>query len=477
MSASETIETTTVEARTGEAAVGGRSRRTGVLIGGLFFVVALLSAGNFGPSLVDPDRNDLVQQAVVEVFWIGIVLLALPWARLDRFVWDRRVGAVAALVLWAALTAFWSATPSSSLLKGGALVFNCFAVFLLFSTLRFATVVDLLVAALGLLDLVSVVLVVAVPDVGVVQEWQHQGQWIGVFEQKQTFGILSAILLYLAVMQFAARRERRWRLYHLAVAGLAFVCMLGSGSRGGAALAFGAVMLGLFAGRDRTVGRLAALIPPLALAVSAAFLTMLVVTDREVLTFGDVDVDFTDRTRIWKHALDYLSDGNLLFGSGLNGFWSRKEVADAFLGGHGWFLDNYHDGLLAILGDCGLVGVALFLALTLALATSDFGPAESREHAEKVLSIGFLALFYVIGVTETYVLRSTNLTSLMFFFFVFRLLSADPGPPASPVEGDVKRVGERMSPVEGDAKGGGAGGSPVSGGTTTPVERAPRAIP
>lgn len=405
-------------------------------IAALFFVVVLLSAGAFSPALVDPDRNDLLQQAVVEVFWVGIVVLALPRARLDAFVWDRRIGAAAALVFWAALSALWSG-DASALLKGGAMAFNVGAVLLLVATLRFWTVVDLLVGALALLEVISLFLVVAVPDVGIVSDWQHAGQWSGLFEQKQTLGITSAILLYLAVMRLQSRRDTPWRLYHGAVAAIAFVCMVGSGSRGGGGLALAAVAIGLFAGRSRAVGRFASLVPVLAAVVAIVFLSMLAVTDRDVLNFGGDDVDLTDRTRIWKHALDYLRDGALVFGSGLNGFWSRKEVADAFIGGHGWYLDNYHNGYLAVVGDCGLIGGALFAGLTLAVSTADFGPAGSREREEKIFSIGFLALFYVINVTETYMLRSTNVTSLMFFFFVFRLFASDPSAPPRVLTGDA----------------------------------------
>jgi O-antigen ligase len=396
----------------------------------MLFVIVLASTGSFSPALVDPSRNDLLQQAVVEALWVGIALLALPVARLETLRFDPRVGAVVAVVFWAALSALWSGAGASALLKGGALAFNVFAVFLLTLTLRFETVVDVVVAGLAALDLVSVALVLLVPDVGLVQTWQHAGQWVGVFEQKQTLGITSAMLLYLALMRFGARADRLWRLRHGAIVVLALACIVGSGSRGGGGLALAASAIGLMAERNRLVRGVAGAVPLVAMAVAGVLLATLVVTDSDVLTVAGEDIDLTDRTRIWKHALDWTSGGNLLVGSGLNGFWSRKDVADAFLGGHDWFLDNYHNGYLAILGDCGLVGVVLFAAMTLALTSVGVGSSEAPDFRDKVLSIGFVALFYVINVTETYLLRSTNVASLIFFFFVFRLFATDDTAPA-----------------------------------------------
>lgn len=396
----------------------------------LLFLIVVLSTGPFAPGLVDPDRNEFLQQAAVEVLWIGVALLALPRARLDGRVWDPRIAAVAALVFWAALSSLWSGAGASALMKGGAMAFNIFAVFLLSLTLRFETVVDVVVAGLAALAMASVALVIFVPEIGLVQTWQHAGQWSGIFEQKQTLGIVSAMLLYLALMRLVARRDLLWRTLHLVVAATAVACIVGSGSRGGGGLALAATGIGLMANRSRLVRGFAGSVPILAMLVAAALLLTLVVTDSDVLTFAGEDVDLTDRTRIWKHALDWTSGGSLLVGAGLNGFWSRKDVADAFLGGHDWFLDNYHNGYLAVFGDCGLVGVVLLVAMTLALATAGVGSNDAPDSRDKIVSLGFVALFYVINVTETYLLRSTNVASLIFFFFVFRLLSTDCVTPA-----------------------------------------------
>ncbi len=390
---------------------------------GAFFVIVLLATGVFAPGLVDPAGNAFLQQGVVEGLWIVVLALSLPFARFDRLRWDRRVGLLVVFVFWAVLSSLW-AGGISDMAKASVLAVNVFAVFVLVVTQKAEDVVDTLVAGLFALAAASIALVIVAPDVAVLDTWQHAGLWGGVFDQKPTLGITSAFLLYLAAMRVGARPGRGILIYHLAAMAVAAACILGSGSRGGGVLAVLAVVLGLASRHSAAIARFTASVPIIALAVTGVMMAMLAVSDRDVLTFGDFDVDFTERTFIWKHVLDWTTETSALFGSGLNGFWTRKEVADAFLGAHGWFLDNYHNGYLAIFGDCGFVGVGLFLALAVAVASVDFGRTPSEVALEKLMT-GFLALFAVINVTETYLLRSTNIASILFFFFVFRLFTGE----------------------------------------------------
>lgn len=406
-------------------------RRAGL---GLLFVIVLLSTGVFAPGLVDPGPGSLLQQGVVELCWIGIVVLGLVGEPIDRIVPTRRIGVMVTFVFYAALSTLWAGAGVESLMKGAVLAFNVFALYLMVTRQPFGDVVDTIVAGLFALVAASVGLVVAFPDIAILETWQHAGQWSGVFDQKQTLGITSGILLYLASMRMGDHPSRLGRLYHLLVLATAALCLIGAGSRGGGVVAVGAILLGLVSARSPAVTRIASVMPIVTLAISAAMMAMLHSTDRNVLSIGETDIDFTERTKIWKHALDYMSDGNRLFGNGLNGFWSRKDVADAFIGQNNWFLDNYHNGALAIFGECGLIGVILFVLATLFLIQGADLPTERAAFEKKALIIGFLTLFYVINMTETYMLRSTNMASMMFFYFYFSLFST-PLADARPVPG------------------------------------------
>ncbi|MDR3373031.1 MAG: O-antigen ligase family protein [Ancalomicrobiaceae bacterium] len=388
----------------------------------LVFLIVLISTGNFALGLLDPERSGQLQQQVVETLWFAVAVVSLPFARVDRHDWDRRVGIFCAFIFYAVLSSLWAGP--AALAKGVVLAFNCFAVYLLVLTQDVEEVIDTVVGALFVLIAVSLALVLVRPDIAVVEDWQHPGQWSGVFDQKQTLGITSAILFYLAAMRFTARRGMAWRGYHVVVAAVALTTMVGSGSRGGAGLTALAVALGFLSKRFSAVARVLTVIPIAALAVSAVFFSMLWSTNADYLSFDGIEVDFTERTKIWKHAIDWITGDSMVFGYGLDGFWTRKDVIEAFLGSHTWVLDNYHNGYLAIFCDCGLIGVVLFLASAFALA--GMNPwTNSGAMETKTLMAGFLALFAVINVTETYLLRSTNLASILFFFCTLHLFATE----------------------------------------------------
>ncbi len=392
-----------------------------------YFLIVIVGVGPFAPGLVGADRSEMMQQLVIEAMWVTIVAVSLPDLRLDRVRWDRRVGLVAALIGYAVLSSLW-AVPAVGLAaptKGAVLAFNAFATWVLFSTRRWDEIVEATIAALAVLDIASVVVVVLRPDIGVLTTWMHAGQWSGVYDHKQTLGIVSAILLYLSATRFQAH-DRAWpRAWHALVSVTAIVCMIGAGSRGGLLLGVGAAVLGLGARRSRAIAALTSFVPLATILIAAALMTTLWVTDLAWLQIGPFEIDFTERTKIWKHALDYLDAGSALIGSGLNGFWGRKEVVDAFIGKNVWFLDNFHDGFLAIFVECGLIGLLLLAAVTTAFPSKLPDATASRaERERKIFILGFLTLYYVINLTETYFLRSTNVVSAVFLYFLFVLFSS-----------------------------------------------------
>lgn len=417
----ETSPATTFDAAAFRRAVVDRS------VPAAIFLMTLVATGLFNPKLFDKSWSDVFQQAATEGAWLVVVLVGLATLRLDAVRWRRSAGLLVALIFFAVLSSLWavSAAGPAALAKAGALAFNFAAVWLLAATRPFDETVEAIVAGLAVLIFASVGLAVLVPEIGLVDTWQHAGQWAGVFDQKQSLGITAAVLLFLAVMSFQKAERPAARLWYGVVALAAIAAMLGAESRGGLVLGAGAAVLGIGARRSRLVSLVGTLVPFAALCVALVMMVMLAIGDRPWLEVGPWDIDLTERTKIWKHALDNLGSGDLVFGAGLNGFWTRKEVADSFLGTNSWFLDNFHDGYLAIWAECGAVGMAIFVALTAAMAsTRPRADANPREIERKTLILGFMALFYIINLTETYTLRATNLVSVLFYYFAFVLFSS-----------------------------------------------------
>lgn len=389
----------------------------------LYFGVVLLSAGNPAPGLTSGEGGDFLLQGIIEVLWLAIVGLVAPGLRTLRFDLDDGLLMIGGLVFWAALSSSWTGAGGNSTMKAVALAFNVCAVFLTVARLGVATMIETAIAGLFLTSVASIALVIVAPDIAILKTWQHTGQWSGVFDSKQTLGINSAILLFLSALRFFSHRSVWWRLYHVAVMATATTCLLGAGSRGGLVLAGGAVALTLIARWNRQAEVAMAWLPVVAMVVAAAFQFTLWATDLDYLPIGE-GIDFTERTKIWKHTIDYLTPGIVLFGAGINGFWSRKDVEDMFRGANDWFLDNFHCGFLGVFTETGLIGSVMFVVLTgliVASALQRRPSAGERERNERSLIYGFMALFYLINVTETYFLKSTNFLSMLFFIVAFFL--------------------------------------------------------
>jgi exopolysaccharide production protein ExoQ len=135
--------------------------------------------------------------------------------------------------------------------------------------------------------------------------------------------------------------------------------------------------------------------------------------------FG-TEIDFTERTFIWQHAMNHFEDAPF-FGFGLNGFWTIPKIYDAFEQNHGWVLDNYHNGYIAILIETGLAGFTLFLLGSFLFAKRIFVliATGSLPAAHCAVVVGFMALSYQINFTETTFLRSTSFDAVLLVTLVF----------------------------------------------------------
>jgi O-antigen ligase len=209
--------------------------------------------------------------------------------------------------------------------------------------------------------------------------------------------------------------------------GLGLACVLGSGSRGATIVAVVAVTCILAARKSRGAGALTATLPLILLLISLASIAYLAATGYpHFLLFGS-EIDLTERTLIWHYALVHWAERPVL-GYGFNGFWTEPDLYFEFLRQHKWVLDNYHSGFVAVLVELGIAGMILLVALTVWICSGVrrvLGPERSSSTSAYAAeaAAGFIVLFVTINLTETFLLRSTNLLQCMFSFLLFGTLA------------------------------------------------------
>jgi O-antigen ligase len=402
----------------------------------MVFLIAFFSFGNFNPALVGaPDAlAEMAQKLAVLGLWgllIGTTFLPNV---------QQRPPITSGLLLpvvflsWVVLSILWSNQPGSSVEKLAILVLTAFGTWRLTSALRAEEFFRILSYSLTALVLLSLILVMLVPSIGVLRTWQHAGQWSGIFVSKQTLGTVSALLVFLSMLRLL------YRFSTLSLAGfaVALACVIGSGSRGGAVLAAAAVVCILVARRSPWLAAVMSALPIALLALACAAITFLVSSDLPYFPLGDQKVNLTERTLIWSFALQSWTERPLL-GFGTNGFWTDAVFYDLFERKYGWVLDNYHSGYVSITIEYGLFGMVIFAAYVARLCwmmsrrirASRGAPPQERFAVEAIF--GFLVLCFTINLTETFFLRSTDFFQITLTYVSINLFAGAAAPAEVPL--------------------------------------------
>jgi len=378
---------------------------------------ALMASGNFSERIIPGGEESNPQQYVVLALWL--VIVAVSYFRRPLLQLEPTPSVLLALAPYAlAVASFaWSDNPGASLPKAVALLIVTFGAYRLAMTMALDAIVDCVILGTFLLAAASVLLALFVPDIGVLTDFQHPGQWNGIFVSKQTLGIHGALLLFFAAYRLM---EPPRALYHYLAALTAIACVIGSGSRGGGAIAVAGVVFVYGARRSTLFSKIVAFAPFAMCLVASVLIAYFVWTGNQSLQAFDKEIDFTERTFIWQYALSFFTSAPLL-GYGVNGFWTLKEVKDVFLERHGWFLDNFHDGYIGIVVETGALGFVSFAASYFAYGRRIAASIAERGAIERdvALTLTYTCILFFIDFTETFFLRSTNLFSALLSLSVF----------------------------------------------------------
>ena len=378
-------------------------------------LIVAVSISNFSPSLVPPSLA-MGQQVLTLVAWLICIAASYAVPARMRIGSGTEIAALCAFYVLACCSVLWANQSSSSLMKSAALVITSFAAFRVAAAMSVESIVACAVHAYLIICGASLAVIIAIPSIGIDQTWMHEGYWQGVFESKQALGATTAMLIVLSFHRWmvGAIGTRQW-LFLFALSG---VINFMSGSRdslGLAALGCGALFA---AARSPRATRVLCFAPMGFFVLACLVLGFLWTTGDPFIPIFGTKVDLTERVLIWAYALSHFGDAPL-FGFGLDGFWSNSEVLDAFSRQHGWVLDNYHDGFLAVLMETGMVGMALFAAATFlfGLKAQWLARPGRMNPADHRLMVVFVTTLFFANLTETYFLRSTNgLTTLTLVF-------------------------------------------------------------
>jgi exopolysaccharide production protein ExoQ len=379
--------------------------------------LVFISFGEISPSLLPSFLSGNGQQAIILLLWI-ILSAALATSPRTASIGEGDFVLIGLFYAVPIFSVLWSENPIASLPKCSALAITTFSVWLCAFRLSVRDYATCACIGLSLLLTVSLVLIIFVPEIGLMHTWQQAGLWTGTFNNKQSLGVAAAVLTAFSINLFLYAGKKILLLAIL----LSFAIALGSGSRGGIGALGISVIVSVCVWRVRStlLRQLIAVVPLLIVCAVAVLIIELIVTGKQTLELYGFDLSINSRTFIWQYAIQ-LSSNALFLGTGLDAFWHNDVYYFEFLQNHGWILNDFHNGYLEILIETGLLGCLLLIIITLRL-TYRLGLLAQFKFEYAAISL-FMVMFYLLNASETFFLRSTSFMQTTFLFFLIKTVT------------------------------------------------------
>ena len=327
--------------------------------------------------------------------------------QLLRYAWP-----VLALALFAFLSAYWSDDPSLVVRRAGTVTLSTMFGVYLVGRGDFGWLVATLVKVFALAAIASFFAIELLPQAATVTGDYYTHAWRGVFTDKNELGMVCGEALIFSIYAYRKRLGPRWLSGFTIAAYL--VLLYGSQSRTPivfmtAALYAASVAMAL---RRRSA---AGLIIGYALIVFGIFAAgLLAVGWQDALLALGRDPTFTNRTRIWQLALEYIAK-RPWFGYGFGAFW-RDQNADAqiFWTALGFKTPHAHNSWLEMTLGIGVVGagVAALAWLAAFYRTLRVAAAPHAEHVAFCLAL--LAAIFFENLSEYEFFRPGRLMWALF---------------------------------------------------------------
>ena len=397
---------------------GDRAGSVSWLCSAILVALVIVSFGDITPALLPASFPEWSQQAITLVLWLTLAVMTTAAApSVSCSVDPADVLLMGAFYGLPIVSFIWSADPTASAPKCLALAVTTLSVWQCAMRIPFQEYARCASIGLSILLLFSVFLAILVPNIGLMHDWEHAGAWSGVFAQKQSLGIAAALLALFSINLFCHTR----RLLFLAEFLLSIIVTLGSTSRGSLVIITlaTAVSLLLWLGRSTWPHRLASISPVIIVGAATFLIIYLGASGATELQLLGYETDISSRTVIWQHGLSYWTDAPIL-GSGLDAFWQNEIYYLPFLAAQDWVLTDFHSGYLEILIETGIAGYVLMVLVTLRLSAG-LNNVPFGSFAFPTTAV-FMLVFYILNISETFFLRSTNFVQLTFLFLMMNVI-------------------------------------------------------
>lgn len=375
------------------------------------------------------------------IFWLTILLFLtfhqskVGWTRIKTLA----LLPLAAISVYVLISASWSFVPGTTFRRSILLIVVIAIAAIIASERRIGEdrFTWMIVWPLGLFCVFSIIFSITFPTQGVTDIG-----WRGIASHKNELGQISAVgaLLMLTMCLMSKRESILVRLLILSSCIVSLYFSRSSSSQGAflaAALFYLFATTAVFVIGDKRYW-IAAISVAMFVVVSVLFgvtfgLLPGVDAYAELLlsTFGKSST-LTGRTDLWYLVLKNRVYVNELLGSGYGGFWNGVNSASGYIASQfgGGYVGQAHNGYLDVYNDLGWIGIGLVVVYLLfwmvgAISSRNLSPRQ------KIMHLSLLVFVVVINITESTLMRTTQLINILAIIAYFRVWT-------EAVESDVK---------------------------------------
>lgn len=280
----------------------------------------------------------------------------------------------------------------------------------------------MLLTTLMAVCLLSVVVAVAFPDIGL--DPMHDSAWRGITRQKNTLGVVAAYALLLWLFEWT-RRDFKRSLCILGIVFSLFILLMARSSTAVlmallAACVYGYWHRAWFGGRSPNLILALGLLSVILLSGHFYYVFFGHWLDwnelaRPVASLFNKGTDLTGRTSIWRLLLISIREHPTL-GIGYGSFWlGNGSPAQYIANVLAWMPPQGHDGYLDLLNELGVVGLVLFILL-IVWHLRCIVRLMRYDRQEGALHLAVLSVILFSNITETDFLSDTAFQNMILIF-------------------------------------------------------------